>query len=103
MRCVPCRESNGRNGRRREPESASWANQYGAKMTRHARTVELPVELAPSDAPLRHRVADALIELLRTGHLRSGDTLPATRALAAELAIASHWRAPRRGAARPPR
>jgi len=56
-------------------------------MTRHARPVELPLKLAPSDAPLRHRVADALIELLRTGHLRPGDTLPATRALAAELAI----------------
>ena len=56
-------------------------------MTRHARPVELPLSLAPSDAPLRHRVADALIDLLRTGHLRPGDTLPATRALAAELAI----------------
>ena len=43
--------------------------------------------LAASGAPLRHRVADALIDLLRTGHLRPGDTLPATRALAAELAI----------------
>jgi GntR family transcriptional regulator/MocR family aminotransferase len=58
-----------------------------ASMTRHARPVELPLSLAPSGAPLRHRVADALIELLRTGHLRPGDTLPATRALAAELAI----------------
>jgi len=45
------------------------------------------VVLAASGAPLRHRVADALIDLLRTGHLRPGDTLPATRALAAELAI----------------
>ena len=56
-------------------------------MTRHARPVELPLSLALSGAPLRHRVADALIELLRTGHLRPGDTLPATRALAAELGI----------------
>jgi GntR family transcriptional regulator / MocR family aminotransferase len=56
-------------------------------MTRNARPVELPLELAPSGAPLRHRVADALIELMRTGHLRPGDALPATRALAAELAI----------------
>jgi Bacterial regulatory proteins, gntR family len=56
-------------------------------MTRHARTIELPLELAASGAPLRHRVADALIDLLRTGHLRPGDTLPATRVLAAELAI----------------
>ena len=56
-------------------------------MTRHARPVELPLELAPSGAPLRHRVADALIELLRAGRLRPGDTLPATRVLAAELGI----------------
>lgn len=56
-------------------------------MTRSARPVELPLELAPSGAPLRHRVADALIEVLRSGHLHPGDTLPATRTLAAELAI----------------
>jgi GntR family transcriptional regulator / MocR family aminotransferase len=56
-------------------------------MTRHARAVELPLELAPSGAPLRHRVADALIELLRAGRLRPGDALPATRVLAAELGI----------------
>jgi GntR family transcriptional regulator / MocR family aminotransferase len=56
-------------------------------VTRHARPVLLPLSLAPSGAPLRHRVADALIELLRNGHLRPGDELPATRALAAELAI----------------
>ena len=56
-------------------------------MTRSARPVALPLELAPSGPPLRHRVADALIELLRSGHLHPGDTLPATRALAAELAI----------------
>ena len=56
-------------------------------MTRHARPVELPLVLAASGAPLRHRVADALIDLLRTGYLRPGDTLPATRVLAAELAI----------------
>jgi GntR family transcriptional regulator / MocR family aminotransferase len=57
------------------------------RVTRNARPVELPVSLAPSGAPLRHRVADALIDLLRSGHLRPGDTLPATRALAAELAV----------------
>jgi GntR family transcriptional regulator/MocR family aminotransferase len=56
-------------------------------VTRHARIVELPVTLPSSGAPLRHRVADALIDLLRTGHLRPGDALPSTRALAAELAI----------------
>ncbi len=56
-------------------------------MTRHARPVELPLQLAPSGAPLHHRVADALIELLRTGYLRPGDTLPATRTLATELSV----------------
>jgi len=49
--------------------------------------VELHLELPPSGAPLRHRVADALIEVLRTGTLRPGDALPATRSLAAELGI----------------
>jgi GntR family transcriptional regulator / MocR family aminotransferase len=57
------------------------------KVARHARIVELPVTLLPSGGPLHHRVADALIGLLTTGHLRPGDTLPSTRALAAELAI----------------
>ena len=56
-------------------------------MTRQARPVQLPLVLASSGGPLRHRVADAVIGLLRSGHLRPGDTLPATRALAAELAI----------------
>lgn len=56
-------------------------------MPRNARVVELNLALAPVGGPLRHRVADALIEVLRTGQLRPGDTLPATRALAAELGI----------------
>jgi GntR family transcriptional regulator/MocR family aminotransferase len=43
--------------------------------------------LASSEAPLRHRVADAVIDLLRAGQLHPGDTLPATRALAAQLGI----------------
>ena len=57
------------------------------KVTRHAGIVELPVTLPRSGGPLHHRVADALIGLLTAGHLRPGDTLPSTRALAAELAI----------------
>jgi GntR family transcriptional regulator / MocR family aminotransferase len=56
-------------------------------VTRHARPVSLPLVLGPSGAPLRHRVADALIDLMRSGYLQPGDTLPATRALAAELGI----------------
>lgn len=71
----------------REPESVDSRDQYGGNVTRHARIVELSVKLPSSGAPLRHRVADALIDLLRTGHLRPGDALPSTRALAAELAI----------------
>jgi GntR family transcriptional regulator / MocR family aminotransferase len=80
-------DATGLSGSFREPESALFPSQYRATMTRHARPVELPLSLAPSGAALRHRVSDALIDLLRTGHLRPGDTLPATRALAAELAI----------------
>jgi len=57
------------------------------KVTRHARIVELPVKLASCGGPLHHRVAGALVDPLRTGHLRPGDTLPSTRARAAELAI----------------
>jgi GntR family transcriptional regulator/MocR family aminotransferase len=56
-------------------------------MPRPARIVALPLSLVPSGAPLRHRVADAMIELLRTGQLHPGDTLPATRALAVQLGI----------------
>jgi GntR family transcriptional regulator/MocR family aminotransferase len=56
-------------------------------MPRNARVVELNLTLARSAAPLRHRVADALIEVLRTGQLRPGDALPATRALAADLGV----------------
>jgi GntR family transcriptional regulator / MocR family aminotransferase len=56
-------------------------------MPRHAWIADLPLELRSSAAPLRHRVADALIELLRTGRLSPGDMLPPTRALAADLGI----------------
>jgi GntR family transcriptional regulator/MocR family aminotransferase len=41
----------------------------------------------PPGAPLRHQVADALVELMRAGRLRPGDTMPATRALATELEV----------------
>ena len=56
-------------------------------MPRTARIVSLSLSLAPTEAPLRHRVADGVIELLRTGQLHPGDALPATRALAAQLGI----------------
>ena len=56
-------------------------------MPRHARPVGLPLALEHSDAPLRHRIADAVIDLLSSGQLRPGDALPASRALAAELSV----------------
>jgi GntR family transcriptional regulator / MocR family aminotransferase len=56
-------------------------------MPRHARRVELPLALPASDAPLRHRIADAIVALLVSGQLRPGDMLPASRALAAELSV----------------
>jgi GntR family transcriptional regulator/MocR family aminotransferase len=56
-------------------------------MPRHARRVDLPLVLPPSDAPLRHRIADAIVTLLRSEKLHPGDTLPTTRALAAELSV----------------
>ncbi|HEY1627848.1 MAG TPA: hypothetical protein VGG16_29060 [Streptosporangiaceae bacterium] len=59
-------------------------------MPRAARIVSLPLELSPSGAPLRHRVADAVIALLRVGQLHSGDALPATRAC--RIARGMPWR-----------
>jgi GntR family transcriptional regulator/MocR family aminotransferase len=56
-------------------------------ITRHARLVDLPLRLGPEGPPIRHRIADAVIELLRSGALKPGDALPASRALAAELKI----------------
>ncbi len=38
-------------------------------------------------APLRHRIADALVTELREGRLRPGDALPSTRGLAATLGV----------------
>lgn len=38
--------------------------------------------------PLRHRIAEAIVEQIRLGHLRVGDALPSSRVLAAELEVA---------------
>ncbi len=43
--------------------------------------------VADGTAPLRHRIADALVTELREGRLRPGDPLPSTRALAATLGV----------------
>ncbi len=56
-------------------------------VARSTRSVQLHLALAETDAPLRHRVADAVVDALRSGRLRPGDLLPSTRALAAALGI----------------
>ncbi|GAA4028048.1 PLP-dependent aminotransferase family protein [Allokutzneria multivorans] len=50
--------------------------------------VELPITLDRTDArPLAAQLADALRAAATTGHLRSGDRLPSTRALATHLKV----------------
>ena len=56
-------------------------------MPRAARPVEVVLDVAEGPAPLRHRIADAVVAELRAGRLRPGDTLPSTRALAAALGL----------------
>src|SRR5688572_29592869 len=56
-------------------------------MPRAARPVEVVLEVADGPAPLRHRIADAVVGELRAGRLRPGDTLPSTRALATALGL----------------
>lgn len=57
-------------------------------MARTARAIDLPIGLADSPAPLRHRIGDALVAQIRSGALRPGDPLPTTRALATHLGVA---------------
>ncbi len=54
-------------------------------MARTAQAPALALRLPDGGAPLRHRVADALVAELRQGRLRPGDPLPSTRTLAASL------------------
>jgi GntR family transcriptional regulator/MocR family aminotransferase len=56
-------------------------------MARPAQVSTLALRLSDEDAPLRHRIADALIGELRERRLRPGDPLPSTRALAAQLGV----------------
>ena len=56
-------------------------------MPRPSRPVELVLDVGGGPAPLRHRVADAVVAELRAGRLRPGDALPSTRALAAALRL----------------
>jgi GntR family transcriptional regulator/MocR family aminotransferase len=45
------------------------------------------LELPESNAPLFHRIAQAVANAIRRGQLRAGDRLPSTRALAQELGV----------------
>ncbi len=56
-------------------------------MSRAARPVSLVLDVVPGPAPLRHRLADAVVAELRAGRLRPGDALPSTRALAGALGL----------------
>ena len=55
------------------------------RMPRTTRPVDLVLDVADGPAPLRHRLADAVVAELRAGRLRPGDALPSTRALAGAL------------------
>ncbi|WP_135458067.1 PLP-dependent aminotransferase family protein [Mycobacterium sp. DL99] len=57
-------------------------------MARHAPELHLALQLPADEAPLRQRIATAIIEQIRLGRLGPGDALPSTRSLAAELAVA---------------
>jgi GntR family transcriptional regulator/MocR family aminotransferase len=56
-------------------------------MPRSPRPVELVLDVGDGPAPLRHRLADAVVAELRAGRLRPGDALPSTRALAGALGL----------------
>ena len=56
-------------------------------MSRTTRPVDLVLDVADGPAPLRHRLADAVVAELRAGRLRPGDALPSTRALASALGL----------------
>ncbi|WKG02481.1 PLP-dependent aminotransferase family protein [Mycolicibacterium sp. HK-90] len=57
-------------------------------MARHAPDLHLTLQLPSGEAPLRQRIATAIVEQIRVGRLGPGDALPSTRSLAAELAVA---------------
>ncbi|HSF98241.1 MAG TPA: PLP-dependent aminotransferase family protein [Ornithinibacter sp.] len=56
-------------------------------MPRTTPTVELALAVPDGTAPLRHRIADAVVGELRSGRLRPGDALPSTRSLASALGL----------------
>lgn len=56
-------------------------------MARPARPLSLRLTLRRSAGPLRHGIAEALLDEVRAGRLRPGDALPPTRSLATELGV----------------
>ncbi|MEZ7236285.1 PLP-dependent aminotransferase family protein [Rhodococcus sp. GXMU-t2271] len=56
-------------------------------MPRVAPAVHPAFDLPDTDAPLRQRVAEAVVDQIRQGRIGVGDPLPSTRVLAAELGV----------------
>lgn len=56
-------------------------------MARTARVLDLPIRLPGGDAPLRHRISEAILEQMGAGRLRPGDALPSSRVLALQLEV----------------
>ncbi|MEV0948410.1 PLP-dependent aminotransferase family protein [Rhodococcus sp. NPDC049939] len=50
--------------------------------------LHLALRLPDTDAPIRHRIAESIVDEIRVGRLRPGDPLPSTRALAENLMVA---------------
>ncbi|AOW92933.1 GntR family transcriptional regulator [Rhodococcus sp. WMMA185] len=57
-------------------------------MPRITPELHLALLLPDTDAPLRHRIAESIVDEIRGGRLRSGDRLPSTRVLAEHLNVA---------------
>ncbi|GAB2636185.1 PLP-dependent aminotransferase family protein [Prescottella soli] len=57
-------------------------------MARHSPELNLTLRLPVGESPLRHRIAEAVVEQIRVGRLGPGDALPSTRMLAADLGVA---------------
>lgn len=57
-------------------------------MPRISPELHLTLRLPDTDAPLRHRIAESILDEIRGGRLRPGDPLPSTRALAGHLTVA---------------
>ncbi|WP_072688493.1 MocR-like pyridoxine biosynthesis transcription factor PdxR [Rhodococcus marinonascens] len=57
-------------------------------MPRISPELHLTLRLPDTGAPLRHRIAESIVDEIRMGRLQPGDPLPSTRALAEHLAVA---------------